>query len=878
MISVRKCMTIWGVAFAAAGMSLGVDVSARSLVKQGGGGDPVTAASPSYCEANHEIGKIVLTVSNHAVFGDGYARGAQDCFTGDLLQSCEYPKLSRTRYLFTAAFWIGSVIGRDTLVSTGGDGWSTAANEFHPDVAPVGNMIYRSIIDPSASTFEGAVSEEDYVSVYFDTCVRDCQGLTVDEVDRRPHRPLNVEITERSFAWSYKYAESFVLFDYAIRNIGFNRLKRVYMGFYVDADVHAQSNQNGFGDDICGFRQSLPAFYSTSRCEWEDTINIAWIADNDGDLNGNPPVPNVTGMRIVRTPSDSLAVSFNWWVSNGAPALDFGPRHRTDTRDLTTGGQGTPTGDRNKYSFLKNGEFDYDQVMTARISPDDTLWKYPTQALARPVAAGYDTRYLLSFGPFDIEPGQTLPLSFAYVGGENFHYNLTNLSNLPDNPTAYYQNVSFTNLGYNAIWSSWIYDNPGYDTDTDGFAGLNHICNATDDSTCCWYDTLFDTISVDPLVINVVIDSGYIYTVADTVWYQGDGVPDFQGASPPPAPDVRVYPTVGKVIVRFNGLRSESTRDVFSRVLDFEGYRVYFARDDRRSSYSLLASYDRKDFSKYFWDPNEGPTGEWVLRDAPFTLEDLKCKYAVGGCADSLFDPLQYGRSNPYRLTGFPDSLFFFVAQDFNRSEFGVTTDIRKIYPDQEYPSTLDKDSCLPTDTTNEGFFKYFEYEYELTDLLPTVPYYINVTAFDFGSPISGLASLESPPNVNAKVTYALESADTVLAKNMKVFVYPNPYRIEGEYRRSGYEGRGDTDRPDDRVRVVHFANLPPKCTIRIYTIDGDLVREIDHNIPISDPLSNHDYWDLITRNTQLAVSGLYYWTVEGADGDVQIGKLVLIL
>jgi hypothetical protein len=874
-------MAIWGAAFIVAGMSYGIDASARALFKPELGGDNQSAASPSYCQANHQIGKMVLAVTNYGAFGDGYARGAQDCFTGDLLQSCEYPKGSRTRYLYTGVFWVGAVVGRDTLVSTGGDGWAQVApgREFHPDVTPVGNMIYRSIIDPDAGTFDGAVSEEDFISVYYDTCLL-CQGVTLDEVDKRSHRPLRLEITERSYAWSYAYAESFVLFDYAIRNIGVNRLKRVYMGIYVDADVQAQNNPNGFSDDICGFRQSLPAFYSTSRCEWEDTINIAWIADNDGDLAGSPPIPNVTGTRIIRTPSDSLDVSFNWWVSNGAPALDFGPRHRADIRDLGTGGQGTPSGDRNKYAFLKNKEFDYDQVYTAKIDPlSDSLWKTPNQILAGDIANGFDTRYLLSFGPFDIEPGQTLPLSFAYVGGEKFHYQPNNGSNLPDAPTEFYKNVDFSNLGYNAIWSSWIYDNPGYDTDTDGFAGLFHICNATNDSTCCWYDTIYDTISVNPLVIDSIDTSGYIYAIADSVWYQGDGVPDFQGASPPPAPDVRVYPTVGKVTVRFNGLRSETTRDVFSRALDFEGYRVYFARDDRRSSYSLLASYDRKDFSKYFWDPNEGTSGDWVLRDAPFSLETLKCLYAPGGCTDSLFDPLFHGRHNPLPMTGFPDSLFYFVAQDFNRWEFGVTTDIRRIFPDQAYPASIDKDSCLPTDTTNEGFFKYFEYEYEITDLLPTVPYYINVTAFDFGSPVSGLASLESPPNVNAKVTYALASnADTALAKDMKVFVYPNPYRIEGEYRKNGYEGRGDTDRPDDRVRVVHFANLPPKCTIRIYTIDGDLVREFVHDIPVSDPLSNHDYWNLITRNTQLAVSGLYYWTVEGDDGNVQIGKLVLIL
>jgi hypothetical protein len=545
---------------------------------------------------------------------------------------------------------------------------------------------------------------------------------------------------------------------------------------------------------------------------------------------------------------------------------------------LSTGGNGTPTGDRNKYAFLRNKEFDYDQVYTARIETTDTLWKYPNQTLAGDIADGFDTRYLLSFGPFDIEPGQTLPLSFSYVGGQNFHKTLNNIANLPLSPDEFYRNIDFGDFGYNAIWSSWIYDNPGYDTDTNGFAGLFHVCNASSDSSCCWYDTTFDTISTNPPVIDTIADSGYIFTIADTVWYQGDGVPDFQGASPPPAPDVRVYPTVGKIIVRFNGVRSESTRDVFSRQLDFEGYRVYLARDDRRSSYSILTSYDLLNFNKFYWDGDQGATGDWVLKDAPFTISQLRCKYAAGGCTDSSFSPLLYSRSNPYRLTGFPDSLFYFAPQDFNQSEFGVTTDIRKIYPNQPYPASLDKDSCLPEDTTEEGFYKYFEYEYEITDLLPTVPYYVNVTAFDFGSPKSGLASLESPPNVNAKVTYAQESTDSVLAKNLKVFIYPNPYRIDADYRAAGYEGRGDSQRPDDRVRVVHFANLPDTCTIRIFTIDGDLVREIPHEMPASDPLSNHDYWDLITRNTQLAVSGLYYWTVESKDGEVQVGKLVLIM
>ena len=875
MKAVRCKVTAWGIGVSLVCLGLSMDLSARSLFQPGSDPGNQTAATPAYFETMHQIGKLVLTVTNHGTFGNGYQKSGQDSFTGEALLSCEFPKGSRTQYLFVGTFWIGAVVGRDTLVSHGADGWD-GGEELHPDFPHLGDMKYRSIIDPSAAAFEDAVSEEDFISVYYDTCVRDCLGLRPDRTDNRAHLPLHMEITERSFAWSYKYAENFVLFDYAIKNIGRTRLKRVYMGIYVDADVLGLNNQNGYIDDICGFRRSLPAFYSTTNCSWDDTINIAWIADNDGDLTASPPVPNVTGTRIIRTPSDSLDVSFNWWVSNSNANRDFGPRHRTDTRSLGTGGNGTPTGDRNKYWYLRNKEFDYDQVYTAVISPMDTVWQYPPEGMREDIADGFDTRYLLSFGPFDIEPGQTLPLSFAYVGGERFHYSGTNLSNLPNSPDQFYRNIDFSNLGYSSIWSSWIYDNPGYDTDTDGYAGKNHICNAGGSTDFERIDTIFDTISVNPPVITMRIDT--IWRLADTVWYEGDGVPDFQGASPPPAPTVWVYPSVGTIRVRFNGLRSETTRDVFSHALDFEGYRVYYSRDDRRSSFTLLTSYDLDDFSKYTWIPNQGPGGDWVLKDIPFTRDSLRCLYAPGGCTDSLWPIEQYTRSNPFHKPGFSDSIFFFVPQDFNKSVLGVSTPIRKIYPTEPYPSTFKPDSAQPAELTPDGYFKYFEYEYILTDLLPTVPYFVNVTAFDFGSPKSGLSSLESPPNINPKTTYAMESADSVVAKDMKVFIYPNPYRIDGNYRAEGFEGRGESDRVDDRVRRIHFANLPPKCTIRLFTIDGDLIREIIHDIPAADPLSNHDVWDLITRNTQLAVSGLYYWTVESPGGQVQMGKLVLIM
>jgi len=315
---------------------------------------------------------------------------------------------------------------------------------------------------------------------------------------------------------------------------------------------------------------------------------------------------------------------------------------------------------------------------------------------------------------------------------------------------------------------------------------------------------------------------------------------------------------------------------------------VWIGRDDRSGSYSLAASYDIEDYNRWEYVDGSG----FKLQQSPFTLEQLRCRYA-GSCDDENWYPEAYTRVRPLVVPGEPgeaDSVFYFEPQDFNRSilgndPVGATTEIKKVYPDAPRPTVMEPDSIkiLYPDTyseylTEEGFIKCFEYEYTFTNLLPTVPYWINVTAFDYGSPQSGLAALETNPTLLPIVTYAIPTYEEVSAKGWGVYVFPNPYRLDADYRGRGFEDREQSQFPADKVRNVHFANLPPKCTIRIFTLDGDLVREIEHDVDPSDPMSNYDSWDIITRNVQQAVSGLYYWTVEEEGGRTQIGKLVLIM
>jgi hypothetical protein len=827
----------------------------------------------------HNVGKLALTVTNYGTFGTAegsFLQGApSDCFTGAALVPCEFPKGSNTQYCYAAAFWIGAVKGEDTLVSVGADGWA-GIREMQPYdllTQPQDAMKTRSIIDPTSEGYELAVSEQDIIALYTDTFTTGVPGLGQDVIDGRNHRPLGIEISQRSYAWSYSYAEDFVLFDFTIRNNSNERLDNVYMGLYVDADVGEMGDNNKATDDVCGFLNDIPSppNYSGSCTDFRDTVYIAWIADNDGNFGAQTPVPHVTGMRIIRTPAESLSVSFNWWISNSSPSIDFGPRERTKLRDLGTGGKGTPEGDRSKYFFMRNAEHDYDQIYTASISVSDTLWEYPLQSKAREYSVGYDTRYLLSFGPFTLKPGDDGPISFAYVAGENFHTipNNTDL-NLIDAyyPDRWMSNVSFEDLGLNAMWASWVYDNPGVDTDGNGTTGSFRVC----------YDsTIVDTLQLDPLIT----DTNFFGP--DTLYYTGDGAPDFRGASPPPAPVKWVYPSEGKLRIRWNGLNSETAKDVFSRVADFEGYRVYLSRDDRAASFSPYASYDVEDYNKFVYTTAmPGGGAGYVLRDLPFTREQLISLYAGG---NPNWSPETYTVNNPYRMPGFlTDSIFYFKPQDFNRSEPGLSTEIRKKYPSAPKPTILSADS-IPANArdsflTEDGYFKFWEYEYVVEGLLPTVPYFVNVTAFDFGSPQSGLGSLETSVTVNYEMAYPQPNAEMVASENLPVYIYPNPYRSDGEYRAAGFEGRDKETRgkAPDRQRTINFANLPARCTIRIYTLDGDLVRELSHDADPNDPTSSHGSWDLITRNTQLVVSGIYYWTVEEPDGNIQMGKLVVIM
>jgi hypothetical protein len=817
----------------------------------------------------HSRGNMQLAMANNGTFGT-YGQELADPFTGLVIPSCIYPKNSSLVYVWVGAFWIGAVVGEDTLVSCGTEDFYETL-EFQPDLPPCedefqkNGFCYYSIDEQNDYFSTRAFSEQDFICKYIDTFTSQTI-VQPDPVDGRGHKPLNISVEQRSMSWSYSYADDFILFDYKIENIGTEELKDVYMAIWVDGDVWHTSRNGpaGWNDDLVGFYRHHPA---PEGCGFVDTVNIAYHADNDGDPGGtswdNTSVRSAVGARVVRTPADSLEYSFNWWIINYSdPRLDFGPRKAGSAgspfRNME-GRLGTPTGDANRYYVMSQGEFDYDLLYTA-VNHSDSGWLLPP-ANATQVAQGFDARYLLSFGPFDLSPGQQLPISFAWVGGENLHQEPDDFARYfrASAPDAYYQRLNFDNLAANSRWASWVYDNPGVDTDGDGYAGKLRVCVR---------DSVIEQIDTSFTGIDTLIDTLFRPVFADTFFYEGDNVPDFRGAGPPPAPITRVIPQLGKLTIRWNGYRTETAKDIFLGKVDFEGYRVYIGLDDRPGSLSPTASWDRDDYNRFVLKQTAPGVYGWVLTEIPFTADSLKRLFD-----DPAFHPMDYPRGNPYQ---FGDSLFSFEPQDYNQSELGNVGGIRKVYPDAVLPPS---DSSLWTEemvTREHGdpLPRYYEYEFVLEQLLPTIPYYLSVTAFDFGSPKAGLLSLESSPYNDFLVEYPQISADSAAEAGLDAYVYPNPYRIDADYASLGYENRQQID--PERARRIHFMNLPKVCTISIYSLDGDLIRSWEHSNAEGGPGSMHDSWDLITRNTQSVVSGLYYFVVK-SETRTQIGKLVII-
>ncbi|MBI1804369.1 MAG: hypothetical protein HY033_04660 [Ignavibacteriae bacterium] len=129
--------------------------------------------------------------------------------------------------------------------------------------------------------------------------------------------------------------------------------------------------------------------------------------------------------------------------------------------------------------------------------------------------------------------------------------------------------------------------------------------------------------------------------------------------------------------------------------------------------------------------------------------------------------------------------------------------------------------------------------------------------------------NVESPLSENRK---SVDIPFSVSEKIGEVRVVPNPYRVDQDYT---YENGGwekESASWDEGKRLVKFIHLPNKCTIRIFSLAGDLVTTLLHD----DPERGELEWNILSESGRALASGIYIFTVESNYGK-QIGKFALI-
>ena len=136
--------------------------------------------------------------------------------------------------------------------------------------------------------------------------------------------------------------------------------------------------------------------------------------------------------------------------------------------------------------------------------------------------------------------------------------------------------------------------------------------------------------------------------------------------------------------------------------------------------------------------------------------------------------------------------------------------------------------------------------------------------------------------NLTLQLPFSEEDVFTFLTEGQKVdknlavqeqgkekpYVVPNPYvgAASFEPQRFAVSGRGE--------RRLEFRGLPQQCTIRIYTITGELVQTLEHNGVIT---QGFVAWDLRTKDNLEVAPGLYIFQVEAENYTSYIGKFAII-
>ncbi|MBS4033060.1 MAG: hypothetical protein KGZ85_01230 [Ignavibacterium sp.] len=116
-------------------------------------------------------------------------------------------------------------------------------------------------------------------------------------------------------------------------------------------------------------------------------------------------------------------------------------------------------------------------------------------------------------------------------------------------------------------------------------------------------------------------------------------------------------------------------------------------------------------------------------------------------------------------------------------------------------------------------------------------------------------------PNILDRYRFSVNAPvinnETIQRDISKIRVVPNPYVVSSLYEPEFGELRREP------LRQIQFINLPPECTIYIFTVDADLVKTIHHSSTTGTAV-----WDLRAEGNREIAPGVYIYVVKSQDSE----------
>jgi hypothetical protein len=364
----------------------------------------------------HNINNVELCISNYGKFGKD---------EGGNNPGCWWPIGSGQNYIFGAGIWFGAVdaLTGDTLVSEGhycmGGG-----SEFAPGLAGWPHdhpcaIIYMYPENWPAPPDTLPMAPQDLVS-HEDSwcCFNDC-----DSIYHVPGEagPIGIEVYQTVYAWDIPFLEDIIFITYDVKNVSGHLLNDCYIGICANCDIGNESGAAA-NDRYTGI--VCREYMVGGDTIVVDNVTYQW---QEVEEPGTPTwFPGVIGFDLLQTPFDLVAGmdkdgdgipdeyerDSTYYVTN-LPAWMWDVDHDgvPDWRDPSQWPQigmsalkqfrlnFEPQTDPERYATMAGYN-----ILAGVYEPYDTLIPDPD-----------DQRFLISSGPFDLEPDSIVTVVFALM-------------------------------------------------------------------------------------------------------------------------------------------------------------------------------------------------------------------------------------------------------------------------------------------------------------------------------------------------------------------------------------------------------------------------------------------------------------------------------